>query len=473
MNKNLKKIIIILSGCVSIGIIIVFSTISWNSFLQADDFSHSVAVGVFDENIVGLFIAAVKYSKHMYMTWQGTYFAMFLQAFLSPLNGFGIVELKIVMVLNFILFCGTLFAGVYSFVYKISQDNRYCIPVYAAVVTIIFVFQAWTEVFYWFSGAVSYTIPLSIGMIAIAGSVSEHSKIKYIIEIICVLCAVGGSLEVAGLICFWLLMILLLALFNKMEIKGKLGLFIFAVLGALINVIAPGNYVRHDEIDNSGLHIGRCILYTVDIVKDSVKWLFLNTPVIIIVLMMVCLGASVGLKRNINNVWKAVTMIILSMASPFITAFPVCLAYSYGTYFPNRCEFVLIFSIIVSVGVIGLETGLILSRVLKKKYYLEYISIVLGVLSLLYIGKIGRLNDNTFVRGVYGIINGSYKTYSKKANDVYDKIGMSKQDDVIIDSIPKPVSDFPEITIYDDENNWVNEAIAEYYGKKSVKFRPK
>ena len=189
--------------------------------------------------------------------------------------------------------------------------------------------------------------------------------------------------------------------------------------------------------------------------------------------MMVCLGASVGLKRNINNVWKAVTMIILSMASPFITAFPVCLAYSYGTYFPNRCEFVLIFSIIVSVGVIGLETGLILSRVLKKKYYLEYISIVLGVLSLLYIGKIGRLNDNTFVRGVYGIINGSYKTYSKKVNDVYDKVGMSKQDDVIIDSIPKPVSDFPEITIYEDENNWVNEAIAEYYGKKSVKFRPK
>ena len=50
---------------------------------------------------------------------------------------------------------------------------------------------------------------------------------------------------------------------------------------------------------------------------------------------------------------------------------------------------------------------------------------------------------------------------------------MSKQDDVIIDSIPKSVSDFPEITIYEDENNWVNEAIAEYYGKKSVKFRPK
>ena len=95
------------------------------------------------------------------------------------------------------------------------------------------------------------------------------------------------------------------------------------------------------------------------------------------------------------------------------------------------------------------------------------------MLSHLYIGKIGRLNDNTFVRGVYGIINGSYKTYSKKVNDVYDKVGMSKQDDVIIDSIPKPVSDFPEITIYEDENNWVNEAIAEYYGKKSVKFRPK
>lgn len=59
------------------------------SFYCADDFSHANGVGVFGGNILELLRASFAYMIDTYKTWQGTYFSMFLQAFLSPLNGLG------------------------------------------------------------------------------------------------------------------------------------------------------------------------------------------------------------------------------------------------------------------------------------------------------------------------------------------------------------------------------------------------
>ena len=92
------------------------------SVLASDDFSHVFGVGVFHSNFIDYFIASIKYSATMYMGWQGTYFSMFLQALLSPLNNFGFPQLRCVMVTNSTLFFLALIFFLFTILKKIKCE---------------------------------------------------------------------------------------------------------------------------------------------------------------------------------------------------------------------------------------------------------------------------------------------------------------------------------------------------------------
>ena len=76
--------------------------------LIGDDFTHGVRVGAFHVSLPKYFAASLMYVKDLYMDWQGTWFSMFLQAFLSPVNNFGMPQLRAVMMGNAILFLASL-----------------------------------------------------------------------------------------------------------------------------------------------------------------------------------------------------------------------------------------------------------------------------------------------------------------------------------------------------------------------------
>lgn len=78
--------------------------------LSGDDFTHGVRVGAFHVSLPKYFWASLLYVQDLYMDWQGTWFSMFLQAFLSPINNFGLPQLRAVMVGNALLFLGSLAA---------------------------------------------------------------------------------------------------------------------------------------------------------------------------------------------------------------------------------------------------------------------------------------------------------------------------------------------------------------------------
>ena len=72
--------------------------------LLGDDFTHGVRVGAFHVSFPNYLAASFRYVKDLYLDWQGTFFAMFLQAFLSPINNFGLPQLKVVMTGNVLFF---------------------------------------------------------------------------------------------------------------------------------------------------------------------------------------------------------------------------------------------------------------------------------------------------------------------------------------------------------------------------------
>ena len=66
--------------------------------------------------------------------------------------------------------------------------------------------------------------------------------------------------------------------------------------------------------------------------------------------------------------------------------------------------------------------------------------------------------------------NGSYREYYEKCAAVYAYLETCTEEDVVLE-IPEYIEDFECFYIDEDEEGWVNQGIAAYYGKRSVRRR--
>lgn len=96
----------------------------------------------------------------------------------------------------------------------------------------ILAFKAWVEIFYWFSGAVSYSIPLSVAMLALLLFLKDKDRWMFVLACILAFLASGGSLEVAGTSCFAILMILILKGYRNLQKKDYIFFWNCCVGGA-------------------------------------------------------------------------------------------------------------------------------------------------------------------------------------------------------------------------------------------------
>lgn len=396
---------------------------------------------------------------------------MFLQGFLSPANGFGIIQLRIVMLLNILLF-------VVSLVLFVNNICRYCgievsdrLIIVGVVIICIFGFYSWSEIFYWFSGAVSYSFPLSFCLLGIATFLQSKKKIEFILSAVLMFLASGGSLEVAGTGCFTLLSICLFEMMNKKINYKKYIVFFIAVAGALINATAPGNFVRHSVIDSSGLNLKVAIISTIAEVVCTIEELLFDKPFLIFIIIAGVVGRRIGRgeKLKINN--KSLFMIILSAAiAPFVTCFPVALGYSAGN-FPNRCKFVEIVVVVISFLIITLVVGSVFWNCLDFMYRREMLAVLaMFAIVMVNINQSWKLSQMTFFKMWELIGKDKYREYYNEVNDIYDSIAEDTNEDVFIYEKPDDISEFAVFNISEDMSDWINKSVASYYGKQSVQF---
>lgn len=132
-----------------------------------------------------------------------------------------------------------------------------------------------------------------------------------------------------------------------------------------------GNFVRHDVIDDSGLHFFRAIIYSVNGVITTMEWLFFDTPFVIIVMVSITIGIVIGKKQSVDKTYAWI-MIAVNTVIPIVTYFPVCLGYS-GIGSPNRCKFILTLVLVISVIIVSVLVGKIVACYLKADYMREII----------------------------------------------------------------------------------------------------
>jgi hypothetical protein len=317
---------------------------------------------------------AAVFTAEEWKAWQGTYFSCFFIALLSPLNGFGRSQLAVVMVFNVLLF----FAAVTWCAYEVQRciSPKLCgraLLVLAAFWGLLMGYKIWGEVFYWFTGAMVYSFPLAFAFLAMAALLRARRKNRkgwYPTAWLFAFCASGGNLMISGMLCYALLLMNLYLFWREKHIGiGEAVAFGTAFLGALINTIAPGNYLRHGCIDNSGLHVGSALLTSVGNYIKEAQWLFQSTFVLLAICGMVYLGATASISlcekgASRKKVWlTAICALLAVLQLPLVTTFPVALGYS-SNGLPNRCEFMLDCALILVVLLTSYILGLTLKQLL-------------------------------------------------------------------------------------------------------------
>lgn len=458
--------------------------------LSGDDFTHGVRVGAFHVSLPEYFAASLLYVKDLYMDWQGTFFSMFLQAFLSPINNFGLSQLRAVMVGNVLFFFASLLLLLWvglSFLQpqpdsssgETGAGKKRLLPLRAVILTVFAVTitnaDVYAEIWFWFSGAVAYSMPFSVLLAALAlfllinkeETGARRKTVYAVCAGILLFLSSGGSLAVAGAGCYTAL-ILTAAFFllsRKINVRN-LAVFAAGVAGALINAAAPGNFARHDGTAGAGLHFGQAAGYTVRMFAEETGRLFRETMLGLVFLFMIAVGLYLAGKCKIAlKEYGVVT--ISALAAGMVAYFPVALGYG-DYYVPNRCFFVIDTALVISLLNLALFAGICLHRLLGLPADGKHIAVLLYVCLAAVIVSPLSVEELPVYRMARSVHNGSYRDYYGKCVEIYDYLENCPEEEVVLE-MPEYIEDFECFYFDSAPDGWVNQGIAKYYGKKSVR----
>lgn len=444
--------------------------------LLGDDFTHGVRVGVFHVSFPSYLAASFRYVKDLYLDWQGTFFAMFLQAILSPVNNFGLPQLKAVMIGNALFFFLSLLSLLWV---SLSFLKGKFLSLRLLILTLFFVAvtnaDVYTEIYYWYSGAVAYSMPFSLLLTALTlfllmnrGTMSPGKKRG------CAICAgillflsAGGSLAVAGCGCYVTLLLTGVFFLRSRRISvPNIAVLAAGMAGALINVVAPGNYARHDGTAGAGLHFVQAAVYTIHMFLEEMSRLFRETVFGIAFLVMIAAGLYLAGKCEIALREYGIST-VLALASGLAAYYPVALGYN-SDYIPNRCYFIIDAALVLSLLNLALFVGICLHRRLNLPANGRTVSILLYICLAALIVSPLSLAEMPLYRVARSVHNGTYRNYYEQCVSSYEYLETCPEENVVLE-VPDYIDDFECFYLDSDENGWVNVGIAKYYGKKSVR----
>lgn len=472
IKKNSKKIIAVIAIASVVVMILPILISSAYTVFAADDFNHANHIGLYKVGLLEYVKASLEYSLLYWQHWQGTYFSMFIQALLSPLNNFGLLQLRCVMLFNSHLFWLSLLYFLYMVIKKIRCEKHIGLCIIALITFSVTGYMAYEEVYYWFSGATSYSIPVSllfIGLGAFLHYDASHKKRYLIISALLGFLAMGGSLTVTGMGMYILLLTVAFFCITEKKInKENLVLFLVWLFGAFLNAGAKGNFYRHGIIDESGVHPFKAIYYSLKNCYARFLFFFEETNYIAVLVLFIICGLFIY--KEITDLKSYTLFSVLGLLTPLVTTYPLALANS-GSGLPNRCEFIFDLALLLSLANMFCLIGCYLSCWCRNKN--KNSRFLFGVLCLtaLALNVVCNydLKDNKTYQIAKQICDGSYAEYYNECAAFYT--GLEEYPDE--EQVQIPLSEFPDAkrvdNIYafylsDDSSDWINEAVAWYYG---------
>ncbi len=210
-------------------------------------------------------------TKAFYKNWEGIYFGAILGGGIVPLRRWNFLGINLVLLCIFLL---SIFI-IGRFIYQL------CLPFYPCKKSIIFfmvtvnLFTCFNlriarEMYFWFVGACGYTIPLFTGLLGFCCLVNackseclgRKRTLYLIVSSVLGFFSSGGNLQITAYICWLYLLFLAGSIIKTRNIKSVFFSFSVTLLGALLNVAAPGNYIRKNT-SYEEISIIKAIFYTI------------------------------------------------------------------------------------------------------------------------------------------------------------------------------------------------------------------
>ena len=279
----------------------------------------------------------------------------------------------------------------------------------------------------------------------------------------------GGSLAVAGVGCYiFLLFIIRKALWEHKVELGEVIVFCTGVFGALVNTLAPGNFVRHALMD-TGVHFVKAAQLTPCVVVNEIDWLVNGTSFYSLMLLALLIGL-VSNRKVICCGTKTILLILLEFILPFVSIYPVILGYSSDSYMPNRCIFILDVVLMTEFLLLSWRLGGYLRTYYFDSAGRKQIIFVLVIVAIAHFSgnEIYNYKDLACVKISRTLNGGQYKEYYRNCKELCDFIEGSPEKVILIEELPEEIEGLKGVTLSRDSNDWINIAIAEYYGKESV-----
>ena len=316
-------------GLFLISFITCYLIISWYNRFSNDDFEFlkmSSDLGIFG----GI--------KYFYLNWEGAYFTEFLNfSFSSMVNNFHLKPFVFNVVIFVSIFCA-FYLMVYRFLLFLSVKSVLgSLAIVSLVLGDLFYTDlALSEVWFWFNGNIAYLFTMVMLFISIYLLMGKSLDSKKIILPLILLFLFAGtrfnySIMALGCVC----LIIIYSYLFKLNIDRKIFIFIFIALliGTIIYLIAPGNYIRKSNFIIS-YKINDILYRTLYISWDYIKkFVILKLPYHLIFILPAAFIASLFLKANgFSKKIPLVLCFIVTLVSVCLHSFVMYISKGAQTY---------------------------------------------------------------------------------------------------------------------------------------------
>lgn len=479
LNFNWKKSRFVTAVCCLciLGIVAVFLAVASRTFFNTDDYGSLIEYQP-GNGLLGILQTSARLTGEAYMQHMGAYTSFFFgnAIIFSIMEGWfslpGVmVVCNLLLMASLALFAVTAVCST-GLCYDRTERNV-ALLFAAAVLFFIYDTRAWPEIDNWISGYNAYGLPTTFGLVAASLMCRRAacSKPWAVLAVISAFLGAGGTLQVTGGICCILLAILLVKVLQRFAKVSDWVIFGASFLGALINVAAPGNYVRRNSVDPTGFHPGIALPFIIQWGNDV--WANLLTHPLILALLAGIFVLGYHLQARVHpRTWKLVLLLLACVAAPYISAFPVCLGYG-GGYFPNRCLWAATVLAALALLTAAFVLGCLAGRACKgreNRLLRTGAAAVVAVLALW--GVVCLPQASSTLSALENLSNGSIDSYCREVETVLEDLASQEGPDAKVVYLPSAVEEVKPFYVSTVPTNEMNQYMAIYYGFDSVTYDP-
>lgn len=477
VNEGILKKFRIILFLLILAMTLPFIILTFYSVPGADDYTNTLEMFQADG---GRWLIKALYSTiDMYQNWQGAFTGVFSVYYgLGIFEKYGMTGLHIQNFVTVTVFFTTYFLSFWS-IWKMIVPKKTIKSDVAGLLlfnVILFGFLHNTyiaDAFYWRSGSGMYTIPFILLFLSIWVSAAYcRSRKKYLLlpAAVFAFLAAGGSLGISATVCTMYFACVLWGRMKAKLEKGILFVFLSGFAGTMMNVIAPGNYMRHDSYETEYELIKTC-WYTLKYSFSVIGEQFSNG--IFIVFFIIALLAAKSLADSISIKFSHPWLIVLYCGLSMIAVnFPVCFGYSSDS--PNgRAEFVAkAAGSFFASGMLAYLAGYLVIR-----FQIDFdrnFKIVLGLCCLIAASDWGYPDAWTQQKPFkvyFDLGYGRAEEFYETSLYIIDELKNSESENAVI--TVKKYDNFDimrGIGLTPDKDYWANQSIAQYYKRNSAEL---